>query len=299
MKWWGWLISLLPLAAGAALALLASTAVIGNPVLYLRGSLAAVAFRLGALISVLAVGAGLWLERLRAGHAAEMSRSLRSALQERRRFLQRLDHELKNPLTAIQTGLNNVADVSQDPYVKGEVEAVRTQVGRVSHLVADLRKLAALETASIEMDNVDLSDLLEEEVQALQESAHRDISLMLPSAPWPLRQVAGDRDLLLLAVHNLLDNAIKFTGEADTVEVRAFEDDQQIVIEVADTGPGIERDEADQVWDELYRGKGARGVEGSGLGLALVKMIVEKHGGRVGLRSQSGRGTVFTMRLPA
>jgi two-component system OmpR family sensor kinase len=250
------------------------------------------------VLSSLAIVFGWSIGRLRAGHAAELTRSREASLQERRRFLQRLDHELKNPLTAIHTGLNNVGDVADEPYVKGEVDAVKAQVGRVTNLVADLRKLAALETASIETGSVDLGDLLSEEVDALREISHREIVLMLPSAPWPLRQIAGDRDLLLLAVHNLLDNAIKFTGEEDTVEVRAFEDDRQIVIEVADTGPGIPEAESGQVWEELYRGKQARGVEGSGLGLALAKMIVEKHGGRVWLRSQSGQGTVFTVRLP-
>lgn len=298
MKWWGWLLALFPLAIGLLVSALAANAVIPNPVLYLRGTLAAVALRIGLLFSFLAAAMGLAFAVVRSRHNAELKARTDASLQERRRFLQRFDHELKNPLTAIQTGLNNVGDVAEDPYVEGEVEAVKTQVRRVSHLVADLRKLAALETASVETTQVDLGDLLNEEVQALQETAQREIVLMLPSAPWPLRQVAGDRDLLLLAVHNLLDNAVKFTGPEDTVEVRAFEDDHQIVIEVADTGPGIPDNETAQVWEELYRGKHARGIEGSGLGLALVKTIVEKHGGRVGLRSQAGRGTVFTIRLP-
>jgi two-component system OmpR family sensor kinase len=82
------------------------------------------------------------------------------------------------------------------------------------------------------------------------------------------------------------------------VEVRAFEDGTFVAIEVADTGPGIPEDEEAQVWEELYRGQGARGVPGSGLGLALVRAIVERHGGGVSLRSRAGQGTVVTMRLP-
>ncbi|MGA9531531.1 MAG: HAMP domain-containing sensor histidine kinase [Anaerolineales bacterium] len=298
MKWWGWLLALLPFGLGWLVALLASNGVIQDPVLYLRGGMAAVAFRAGLLLSAIAVAVGITVGRVRRRHESEIEAVIDGSVQERRRFLQRLDHELKNPLTAIQTGLNNVVDVAQDSYVKGEVKAVKAQVQRVTNLVADLRKLAALETMSIEKANVDLGDLLSEEVQAFQETTDREIALMLPSAPWPLRSVSGDRDLLLLAVHNLLDNALKFTNVGDTVEVRAFEDDREIAIEVADTGPGIPDGEAEQVWDELYRGKGARGIRGSGLGLALVKLIVEKHEGRVSLRSQPGRGTVFTIRLP-
>ena len=81
--------------------------------------------------------------------------------------------------------------------------------------------------------------------------------------------------------------------------MRAFEDGSQVVIEVADTGPGIPQDEVVHVWEELYRGNGARGTQGSGLGLALVKAIVLRHDGTITLRSRQGEGTVFTMRLPA
>jgi two-component system OmpR family sensor kinase len=110
--------------------------------------------------------------------------------------------------------------------------------------------------------------------------------------------VFGDWDLLFLAVYNLLDNALKFTRPGDTVEVRAFEDGSSVVIEIADTGPGIVQEEVPRVWEELYRGQGAQGVPGSGLGLALVRAIVERHGGHTTLRSRVGQGTVVAIRLP-
>ena len=105
--------------------------------------------------------------------------------------------------------------------------------------------------------------------------------------------------MLFLAVYNPLDNALKFTQREDTIELRAAEDDGDIVIEIADTGPGIPEDEIPQVWDELYRGEGARGVPGSGLGLSLVRAIVVRHGGEAAIRSRSGQGTLVTLRLPA
>lgn len=298
MKWWGWLLSLLPLGAAWGYALLASNGLAPNPMLYLRGELAAVLFRAGLSLSLISLVAGLLIARVRRSHRAALKEIQSSGMRERRRFLQRLDHELKNPLTAILTGLNNLGDVSQDEYIKQETAAVQAQVRRLNHLVADLRKLAALETIAIEKAEVDLAGLVEDEVQGLTEATGRQINLMLPSAPWPLPVVEGDQDLLLLAIHNLLDNALKFTEVDDTVEVRASEEDGQVLIEVADTGPGIGQDEGEHVWEELYRGQGARAVPGSGLGLALVKMIVERHGGTVGLRSQVGKGTVFSVRLP-
>ena len=80
--------------------------------------------------------------------------------------------------------------------------------------------------------------------------------------------------------------------------MRAFEDADMVIVEVADTGPGIPEAEVPYVWQELYRGRGARGVPGSGLGLALVRAITERHGGQVTIRSRLDQGTVVTMKLP-
>jgi two-component system OmpR family sensor kinase len=105
---------------------------------------------------------------------------------------------------------------------------------------------------------------------------------------------------LLLAVYNLVENALKFTAGEDSIEVRALEDGRAIVIEVADTGSGIAPDDISKIFEELYRGSNARGTDGSGLGLALVNRIASLHGGGVGVRSSQiePRGTVFTLRLP-
>ena len=223
------------------------------------------------------------------------------AAEERRRFLQRLDHELKNPLTAILAGLANLTAPENVTIGHETLFSVETQVKRLSRLVAELRKLSDLETRELEFSAVNLTDLLQEAYDLSldqSEANDRHLSISIPRAPWPLPSVSGDRDLLFLAVHNLLNNALKFTRPGDMVEIRAFEDNQYDVIEVADTGPGIPDDEAPHVWEELYRGVGARGIPGSGLGLALVKAIVARHHGQVTLRSRSGQGTVFTIRLP-
>jgi two-component system OmpR family sensor kinase len=99
-------------------------------------------------------------------------------------------------------------------------------------------------------------------------------------------------------MHNLLDNAIQYTQPGDTIEIRAYEDGSTVVLEIADTGPGIPEAEVPHVWEELYRGEGARGTPGSGLGLALVRAVVERHHGQLGLRSRVEQGTVVSMRLP-
>jgi signal transduction histidine kinase len=120
-----------------------------------------------------------------------------------------------------------------------------------------------------------------------------------PRAPWPLPTLDGDHDLLALAIHNLLYNALKFTNPGNTIEVRAYENSNWINIEVADTGPGIPDDELPHIWEELYRGKIARSIPGSGLGLALVRAVAELHNGHCNIRSREGQGTVVEMGIPA
>ena len=225
-----------------------------------------------------------------------------AAAQERRRFLRRLDHELKNPLTAMRAGLANLAELPSGEARREALASVETQVVRLSRLSADLRKLAELEVRLVEHSPVDVPAIMHEAFSMAQEqpgAAERHLSLSIPQAPWPLPNVRGDTDLLLLAVHNLLQNSLKFSRPGDTLELRAFEDGGDIVIEVADTGPGIPVEEQPHVWEELYRGEAGRGIPGSGLGLALVRAIAERHNGRVNLRSRLGQGTVFSLRLPA
>ena len=303
MRWQRWGFILVPLAAGLVIAsLFIIVPTLASPILQVRIDLGNLAIAIGATVSVLfALGIALWewatrqCRRQMAGLRAESA-------EERRRFLQRLDHELKNPLTAMRAGLANLANGSDEASRTEALASVELQVLRLSRLTADLRKLAELEARPLERAPVDIAELLQEVVSQAQEQPgvdDRHLNLALPQAPWPVPEVLGDWDLLFLAIYNLLDNALKFTRPGDTVEVRAFDDRAFVVVEVADTGPGIPEEELPRVWEELYRGQGARGVPGSGLGLALTRTILERHGGEVTLRSRLGQGTVVSVRLPA
>lgn len=293
----GWIFLILPVILGLLLKITFERSWLENSIVYLRIDLGTLALLLGFLLTILLFiiwGIFLWQDRQ---FNQEFFEYQATTAEERRQFLRRLDHELKNPLTAIQAGLVNLDNGRDD----AALQSIKTQTRRLSRLVADLRKLADLETRPIERAPVDLAAVLEETVVIVQEepeTAERSISLSLPQAPWPLPQVQGDEDLLLLALVNLLNNAVKFTGPGDRVEVRAFEDSEMVIVEVADTGPGIPEAEVPFVWQELYRGRGARGVPGSGLGLALVRAITERHGGQVLIRSRVDQGTVVTMKLP-
>jgi two-component system OmpR family sensor kinase len=272
-----------------------------NHRVYLAGRLIFIAPLVGVLLSGLIAVVLLLQWRAERNARRAIAEHQARAAEERRRFLQRLDHELKNPLTAIRAGLANLAWLPSAESRQDALESVDAQARRISRLAADLRKLAELEIRPLESSAVDVGELLQEVVELARERAdggERRLTLSVPQAPWPLPAVQGDRDLLFLAVHNLVDNAIKFTAPGDTVEIRAFEDGARVVIEVADTGPGIPWEEVPHIWDELYRGDGARGVPGSGLGLALVQAVAERHGGDCRVRSRAGQGTVFSLGLP-
>jgi two-component system OmpR family sensor kinase len=299
---WRVAVALFPLAVGVlAAVLLWNVETLENPILYARADVGTVVIVSGAILS-LVVGLGLVLQAMSVRFRAQVADARAQAAEERRRFVRRLDHELKNPLTAIRAGLANLCN-DQGPFVQQEaLSSVEAEVLRLSRLTADLRKLAELETRPLERAPVDVAALLREAVALAKEqpaAEARTLTLTLPQAPWPLPAVLGDWDLLFLTVYNLLDNAIKFTGPGDTVEVRAAEEGAFVIVEVADTGPGIPPGELESVWEELYRGQSAQGIPGSGLGLALVRAVVERHGGQVSLRSRAGHGTVVRVRLPA
>ncbi len=301
-----WLVLLIVAAplilGGAAFALLQ---VIWRPVpiLLFKVDVGTALFAVGIFLTILAAGfyGGAVIRERQAEKTLEAS--LREAEQGRLRFLRRLDHEIKNPLTGLQAALANLRESTSGTERERAAQNADRAADRLARLLTDLRKLSDLATRPVERLPVDIPQLLEEMVEAAHSQpryGERAINLMITRVPRRLPVVTGDRDLLGLAVYNLIENALKFTSREDSVEVRALEDGRAVIIEVADTGPGIAPDELQSVFEELYRGKNARGVDGSGLGLALAHRIVDLHGGQIAVRSHQAdpRGTVFTLRLP-
>ena len=302
MKHWLWgLLAVTPVMLCGLLAAVFWLGWLPNRVAYLRADLGTIFLLFGLLAS-----GGLTVEWLRwvreeRSHRNLVNRLLAESVSERHEFLRRLDHELKNPLMAMRAGLANLTGTELNAPQREIIESVETQILRLGRLLTDLRKLAELEIRPLDCAPVDMSELLQDVVSMTEERPEaegRHITLTLPQVPWPLPPVPGDRDLLFLLFHNLLDNALKFTQPGHKIEMRAFEDGAWVVVEVADTGQGIPEKDAMLVWNELYRGENARGVPGSGIGLALVRAITERHNGQVFLRSRFGQGTVFTLRLP-
>ncbi len=303
-----WLLAALPALVGSLVwALLSGWGLLPDPVVYLRFSLGVAILAIGVLLSLLAL-AGLVGLRLRQRNEREhLAQAQSAAADAHRSFLLRLDHELKNPLTALQVELANLEAMLPDSRSNSgfaldenlSMQRIKGHLRRLADLSTGLRKLAELETYSIEREPVEVDQLLGDLVEELAAGCERRFNLDLPEPPWRLPKVSGDADLLELALRNVLGNAIKFTQPGDNVQVRAFEDNHWVIIEIIDSGPGIPESELPQVWDELFRGKAARGTPGSGLGLALVRAVIEWHGGQADLHSRVGQGTRLTLRLPS
>jgi len=220
-----------------------------------------------------------------------------------RQFLRRLDHELKNPLTGLQATLTNLREAESDEEIRQAVDNASLAANRLGRILRDLRKLSELEYQMLEHHPVDVEQLVGEMVSAacaIPAHQGRNVKLLVSKVP-VLPSVVGDRDMLGLAFYNLIDNALKFTTPDDAIEVRVREDGRALFIEIADSGAGILPQEHGRIFEDLYRGENARETEGSGLGLALARRIVQLHGGEISLRSDpdQGRGNVFTVRLPA
>ena len=261
----------------------------------------------GILLSAVPLGALLIRRRRRRSattarervRAAERAAAEDAAARERahhQRFLARLDHELKNPLTAIRA----TAAAAKDNADADAWTTVDVQATKLSTLVRDLRKLAELETRPLEREPVDLEQLLHESVGALaqqQPAAGARFTVSVTRVPWAVPTLSADLDLLALAIDNVLGNAAKYSA-VGPIEVRLREQDGWAVVEVADTGRGIPAADLPQIFDELARAQNARDVSGSGIGLTLVATIMRRHGGDVSVRSSEGAGTVLTLRLP-
>ncbi|MDK2980417.1 MAG: two-component system, OmpR family, phosphate regulon sensor histidine kinase PhoR [Chloroflexota bacterium] len=274
------------------------------PVVQLRIDLASLAILVSIPLSLYWV----WRVILNTRHEAHTRDLIAAEKEEHKQFLMRLDHELKNPLSAIKTAASFLEQLSLDIEprpIRRDFQKSLAQISalseRINRLILDLRKLAELETYRIELVSVDVNQLLHQLVADASTNptgADKKISLSLPGAPWQLPNLFTDEDLLYLCLSNMMNNAMKYTPAQGNIEVRAYENREAIFIEIADSGVGIPPDEIDKVWGKLYRARNSRGVPGNGLGLSIVEIIVRRLQGSCDLRSQENTGTVFTLQLP-
>ncbi|MEG3437997.1 ATP-binding protein [Pannus brasiliensis CCIBt3594] len=226
---------------------------------------------------------------------------LQAAFEREKRFTADVSHELRTPLTAIKgrIGVTLNRARSEDEYA-GALRDIEGEVDRLIRLANGLLFLARLEQETLETRAIDLADLLDILVEQLRfsiEERERSIATRIQS---PL-MVAGHEDYLISLFLNLLDNAIKYTPKGGKIELVALDRGDRVEIAVSNPGAGISAGDIPHLFDRFYRVENARSRQtgGAGLGLAIAREIVRLHGGAIGVKSQPGERTTFTVTLPA
>jgi two-component system, OmpR family, sensor histidine kinase BaeS len=227
--------------------------------------------------------------------------------QWRRDMTADLSHELRTPLATIQSRVEALEDGVLPPTPEN-LRVIGTEVERLGRLLGALRSLNELESEdlAVELGPLDLAEVGKDAAERVATACTaKGITLDTALAPAPVK---GDRDRLLQVAGNLLDNALKFTPEGGRVELAvatgASAPDSVsgrgpwATLSVADSGPGIDPIDLPFVFDRFYRGQTARGTQGVGLGLAIVRGLVEAQGGVVEAVSVPDGGARFTAYLP-
>lgn len=218
------------------------------------------------------------------------------------RMIRMAAHDLKNPLATIMgyAQLIQISEAQQEQQTQEFAGSIVKSAKRMRDIVSDILDLEQLRSNQIQYDSVDLAVLLKETIDHLmpfvKDKLH-DLDVELAES---LPSFFGDRRQIEQALTNLISNAVKYTPDNGTIRLRLYQEDAHFRIEVADTGYGIPAEAQSKLFTEFYRVRSAATahIEGTGLGLNLVKSVIEAHDGRIWFESEEGVGTTFFVELP-
>jgi two-component system, OmpR family, phosphate regulon sensor histidine kinase PhoR len=220
----------------------------------------------------------------------------------RRELVGNISHEFRTPLASVKA----MAETLRDGALKDEKVAadflgrIEAEVERMTQLVAELTELSRIETgkAELRLEPTDLNALAEEVVRQMQPQADRKgLSLSVELCP-DLPPVKADRERIRQVIANLVHNAVKFTDAGGAVVITTLRHDDISSVVISDNGVGITADDLPHVFERFYKADKARSGEGTGMGLAIARHIIEAHGGSIVVASQAGKGAAFTFNLP-
>ena len=220
-------------------------------------------------------------------------------------FIANVSHELKTPLSLIRmfgellaTGKHKGADSARE-----YAEIITREAERLSHLIDNVLDFARIERgkASYDFSEGQLDDVIERALDVARYRVEKEKMRLRTEIQPGLPPVRMDENAMTLVLLNLVDNAVKYAADGKEVDVRLLRTPGGVTLSVRDKGPGIPLEEQPRIFERFYRARTARdrNVRGSGIGLALVKHIVEAHGGRLAVESAPGKGATFTVSLPA
>ena len=217
--------------------------------------------------------------------------------EQRRQLLADVTHELRNPLTVVQGNLEGMLD-GDYPADEANLRSLLEETNILARLVEDLRTLALAESGSLQLrkEAIDLSMLIRDTLAAFKAQAGAaGVSLIVETSddlPW----LDLDPGRIRQVLSNLVANALRYTPAGGVIRVRYRQDENQALLEVQDTGPGILADELPHVFERFYKSTDSGGM---GLGLAIARHLVEAHGGTITAESVPGAGTTMRITIPS
>lgn len=228
-----------------------------------------------------------------------MAESLDKYEKVRRDFIANVSHDLRSPLTSIQGFLGAILD-GTIPEQKQEhyLNIVLEETKRLTKLTNDIVELSRAQTSTITLEKkrFDINDLIRESIERLEPRLkQKDIQI---NAMFAEKEtfVCADRDKIARVIYNLVDNAIKFSGEGEQIEIEtALKENKKLLVSVKDYGKGISEEDVKYVFDRFYKVDSSRGKDktGSGLGLSIVREFLLAHGENIAVKSEEGKGKTF------
>jgi signal transduction histidine kinase len=226
------------------------------------------------------------------------------AEEARRDFIAHLSHEFKTPLTTIKSYSEVLMDgeVNEVETTKEFYNIINMEADRLSSLIQNLLSISRMEMGNLTLNTALVkTDLLVKDSLTAIETAVKNKNILLEkNVSENSPSLMGDKELLKVAIINILNNAVKYTPQNGKITFSLFNQNGHLIFDVADTGCGISPKDLPYIFEKTYRSKDplVREVSGSGLGLAITQEIIELHGGEIEVRSESGKGAQFTIKLP-
>jgi two-component system phosphate regulon sensor histidine kinase PhoR len=227
---------------------------------------------------------------------------LRNLQTMRREFVGNISHELRTPLATIKAIVETLQDgaVEERAVAKDFLARADSEVDRMTQMVAELTELSHIETgkAELRLEPVDLNSVIESSTVRLAPQAERQNVSLIMKPETKLPAVQADRDRIGQVITNLVHNAIKFTPAGGRVTISTKSEKGSVTVKVTDNGTGIAKDDLPRIFERFYKADKARSGEGTGMGLAITRHVVEAHGGRIWAESEEGKGSTFGFSLP-
>ena len=232
-----------------------------------------------------------------------MANALSAIETSRRNFVANVSHELKTPMTTIGGFIDGILDGTIDETKSKEyLRRVSDEVKRLARLVTSMLNMSKIEAGQLDINphNFDISGMIFKTLLTFErviDEKHIDIRGL---DKMPSLEVCADEDMINQVIYNLIDNAVKFTPEGGYIEAQVRADSERTIVSIKNSGKGISKEECDKIFERFYKTDKSRSfdVKGAGLGLYIVKTIVDMHGGKIAAHSKEGEYTQFAFWLP-